>query len=166
MKKLNILVLFLLLAAISYSQQGIYLELGNLAADQPEGQPVLAYSHGISNSGTTHNGGGSGAGRANVQDLSVTLNSGKLSLKLLELSTTGAHMQQAKLKFYNSSKKLYYQITFYDLIVTSVSYGSSCGTISCPTPTENVSLNFARIKWEDFINGTSYEYDIAATAGY
>lgn len=34
--------------------------------------PVLAWSWGASNSGTTHMGGGGGAGKANVQDLSLT----------------------------------------------------------------------------------------------
>src|SRR5262245_29190635 len=34
--------------------------------------PVLAFSWGLSNTGTTHVGGGGGAGKANVQDLSLT----------------------------------------------------------------------------------------------
>lgn len=160
MKKISILAGLILWAATGFSQQGIYLELGNFPSDQSTGQPVLAYSHGLSNTANIHVGGGSGAGKVNVQDLSITLHSGKLSMKLRELISLGTHVAQAKLKFYNNSKKLYYQITISDVIITSLSYGTSCGNNGCATPTENVTLHFGKIKWEDIINGSSYEYNI------
>ncbi len=160
MKKFNFLFALLLIASIGFAQKGIFLQVGALPADQPEGQPVLAYSHGLSNSGTTHTGGG-GAGKVNVQDLNLTMFTGKLTREFLRGVTLGTHYPEIKLKFYNSSKTLYYQITIKDVIVTSVSYGSSCGANnSCEKQTENVSLNFSEIKWEDFGNNTNYEYDI------
>ena len=161
MKKINFLLALLFIATIGFSQKGIFLQVGALQGDQPEGQTVLAYSHGISNSGTTHTGGGTGVGKANVQDLSLTLYTGKMTVEFLKAVTNGTHFPEMKLKFYNDAKKLYSQITIKDVIVSSISYGSSCGiNNSCEKQTENVSLNFAEIKWEDLGNGTSYDYVI------
>ena len=161
MKRINILTVLLFLATMSFSQQGIFLEVGALQGDQPEGQTVLAYSGGVSNSGSTHTGSGGATGKANVQDISATLTAGKMSMAFLESVTKGTHFPEMKLKFYNLSKKLYYQITLTDVLVSSVSFGGSCGTNPCATQAENVSFNFAKIKWEDFVNGTSYEFNIA-----
>ncbi|WP_374595324.1 type VI secretion system tube protein Hcp, partial [Aquabacterium sp.] len=44
---------------------------------------VLAWSWGVSNSGSAHTGGGAGAGKANVQDLSFTKYVDKASPPLL-----------------------------------------------------------------------------------
>lgn len=160
MKKLNILVAMLLLATVSFSQQeGIVLEV-----DGPGGgdAPILAYSGGISNSGTLHMGGGGGAGKANFQDISVTMVSSILSMAFLKSTAQGTHFPEMRLKFYSNTKKLYYQITIQEVLVSSVSFGSSCGSNPCADQTENVSFNFAKIKWEDFINNTSYGYNIAS----
>ena len=164
MKKINILAALLFLATMGFSQQGIFLEVGALQGDQAEGQTVLAYSGGISNSGSIQTGGG-GAGKANLQDISATLTAGKMSMAFLESVTKGTHFPEMKLKFYNLSKKLYYQITLTDVLVSSVSFGGSCGTNPCATQTENVSLSYSKIKWEDFANGTSYEFNIATNTG-
>lgn len=162
MKRISILAGLLWLSITGFSQQGMYLQLGSFPADEATGQPVLAYSHGLSNSTNLHQGGGSGAGKVNVQDLSLTIHSGKLSMKFRELISQGTHVPDAKLVFYNNSKKLYYRITLTDVVISSISYGSSCGKNSCETPTENVTLHFAKIKWEDLINASSFEFDIVA----
>jgi type VI secretion system secreted protein Hcp len=49
---------------------------------------VLAWSWGMSNSGTTHTGGGGGAGKVNFQDLSFT--------KWVDLATTPLMLATAK----------------------------------------------------------------------
>ncbi|MGK2863140.1 MAG: Hcp family type VI secretion system effector [Chitinophagaceae bacterium] len=161
MKKINFLFALLLIATLSFSQKGIFLQVGSLPGDQPEGQAVLAYSHGVSNSGSAHTGGGAGMGKANVQDLSLTMFTGKMTREFLRGVTLGTHFPEMKLKFYNSSKVLYYQITITDVLVSSISYGASCGAnSSCEKQTENVSFNFSEIKWEDFGNNSTYDYDI------
>ena len=58
---------------------------------------VLAWSWGASNSGTTHLGGGSGAGKANVQDISVTKYIDKSSPTLLLNTMNGKHIPTALL---------------------------------------------------------------------
>ena len=109
---------------------------------------VLAWSWGASNSGTTHMGSGSGAGKANFQDLSFTKYIDKSSAKLLKACTDGEHFDKALLVVRKAGKNAleYIKITMEDVIVTSISTGGSGGEDRL---TENVTLNFG---------GFSYEY--------
>jgi type VI secretion system secreted protein Hcp len=103
---------------------------------------VLAWSWGVSNSGTSHMGGGGGAGKANFQDLSFTKWVDLSSPKLIELSSLGEHIPTATLVIRKAGGKPleYMKITMKDCLVTSVSTGGSGGEDRL---TENVSLNFA-----------------------
>ena len=58
---------------------------------------VLAWSWGLSNSGTMHMGGGGGAGKANVQDISFTkyVDAGSADLQLS--CANGKHLKWAKM---------------------------------------------------------------------
>lgn len=107
---------------------------------------VLAWSWGVSNSGTTHTGGGGGAGKANVQDLSFTKYVDKASPPLLLASMKGTHYDEATLivRKAGGTPLEYLKITLTEVLVTSVSTGGSGGEDRL---TENVSLNFAKIKY-------------------
>ncbi len=132
---------------------------------------VLAWSWGISNSGNAHMGGGQGAGKANVQDLSFTkyVDSSSADLQLAALN--GKHFGEAKLVVRKAGENPleYITITMNDLLVTSVSTGGSGGEDRL---TENVTLNFAKVKFEyksqDAKGGGKaageYGYDIAGNA--
>lgn len=132
---------------------------------------VLAWSWGISNSGTTHMGGGSGAGRANFQDLSVTKYIDKASVPLMQHATDGAHIATGKLTCRKAGGKQmeYIILNMKDILVTSVSTGGSGGEDRL---TENVSLNFGffDIKYVEQTPAggegakPQYKYDIAAQA--
>lgn len=107
---------------------------------------ILAWSWGCSQNGTTHMGSGSGAGKANFQDLSCTKWIDKSSPKLIEALTTGKHVPTAHLKVRKVGGKTpldYYQILMSDVIITSVSTGGSGGEDRL---TENVTLNFGAFK--------------------
>jgi type VI secretion system secreted protein Hcp len=106
---------------------------------------VLAWSWGTSNSGSAHVGGGAGAGKVNVQDLSFTKYIDKSSPDLLLACCNGKHFDSAKLTVRKAGETPleYLVITMEDLIVTSVSTGGSSGEDRL---TENVTLNFARVK--------------------
>src|SRR5215472_8307072 len=58
---------------------------------------VLAWSWGESNSGTTHQGGGGGSGKVNVQDLSFTKWVDLSTASLMQACTTGQHIDTATL---------------------------------------------------------------------
>lgn len=108
---------------------------------------VLAWSWGMSNSGTAHMGGGAGAGKANVQDLSFTKYIDKSSPALQLACLNGSHYDSTVLTIRKAGGKPleYIIITLSEVIVTSVSTGGSGGEDRL---TENVTLNFAKVKFQ------------------
>ena len=130
---------------------------------------VLAWSWGMSNSGSFHAGGGGGAGKANFQDISVTKWIDKSSAILMVYCANGDHFTKAKLTVRKAGKKPleYLVIDMEKVMVTSVSAGGSGGEDRL---TENISLNFAKvsIKYkEQKADGSggaekTFEWDIAA----
>ncbi len=108
---------------------------------------ILAWSWGASQSGTTHTGTGGGAGKVNVQDLSLTKYVDSASHALLLACCKGTHYDEAVLVVRKAGDDPleYITITMNDLIVTSLSTGGSGGEDRL---TENVTLNFAKVKFE------------------
>ena len=106
---------------------------------------VLAWSWGMSQSGTTHMGTGAGAGKVNIQDLSFTKYVDLASVTLMQYCCQGKHMADATLVMRKAGDNpLEYMIlTMTDVIVTAVSTGGSGGEDRL---TENVTLNFAKFK--------------------
>jgi type VI secretion system secreted protein Hcp len=103
---------------------------------------VLAWSWGLSQSGSFHGGGGGGAGKANFQDISVTKWIDEASPILMLYCANGDHFEEAKLTVRKAGKKPleYLIIEMKKVLITSVSTGGSGGEDKL---TENVSLNFA-----------------------
>lgn len=113
-----------------------------------EEMDVLAWSWGMSQSGTMHTGGGGGGGKVMVQDISVTKYLDKASPVLMKYCSSGKQFEQGILtvrKAGGDNPLEYLIITMKDIIVTSVSTGGSGGEDRL---TENVSLNFAGVKVE------------------
>lgn len=110
---------------------------------------VLAWSWGGSQSGTFHSGGGGGAGKANVQDISFTKWIDKASPPLQLACLTGKHIDEAILSVRKAgtTPHVYLKITLTKLLVSSYSTGGSGGEDRL---TENVTLNFAKAKIEYF----------------
>ena len=108
---------------------------------------VLAWSWGLSNSGSAHVGGGAGAGKVNVQDLSFTKYIDKSTPDLLLGACNGKHYDNALLTVRKAGEKPleYLKITMTEVLVTSMSQGGSGGEDRL---TENVTLNFAKVKVE------------------
>jgi type VI secretion system secreted protein Hcp len=108
---------------------------------------ILAWSWGMSQSGTTHGGGGGGAGKANFQDLSFTKYIDSASTPLMVALAKGSHIAEVKLlvRKAGEGQQKYILITMKEVIVTSVSTGGSGGEDRL---TENVTLNFAEVKFD------------------
>lgn len=132
---------------------------------------VLAWSWGVSNSGTFHVGGGGGAGKANVQDLSFTKYVDTASADLQLACMNGKHFPEAKLIVRKAGEKPleYILVTLTNVLVTSVSTGGSGGEDRL---TENVTLNFGKVQFEYKVqddkgtgkDGGQYTWDIAANS--
>ena len=107
---------------------------------------ILAWSWGASNSGTSHSGGGSGAGKANFQDISITKYVDSSSAPLLQFVTQGKHIETGKLVVRKAGENPleYIVIELGQILITSVQTGGSGGEERL---TENITLNFADYKY-------------------
>ncbi len=107
---------------------------------------ILAWSWGMSQSGTTHMGGGGGAGKASFQDISFTKYVDSASHALMNALAKGTHLTECVLtvRKAGAGQQNYIVITMKEVIVTSVSTGGSGGEDRL---TENVTLNFAEVSF-------------------
>ena len=106
---------------------------------------VLSWSWGMNQSGTGHVGGGLGSGKVNVHDMSFTKYVDVSSADLMLACCNGKHFGEAKLTVRKAGENPleYLIVTMTDVIVSSVSTGGSGGADRI---TENVALNFAKVK--------------------
>jgi len=130
----------------------MFIKLGDVKGESADAKhkeeiDLLAWSWGVSQSGTTHSGTGGGAGKVSVQDLSFTKYVDASSHALILACCNGKHYPEAVLVVRKAGENPleYITITMNDLIVTSVSTGGSGGEDRL---TENVTLNFAKVKFE------------------
>lgn len=106
---------------------------------------VLAWSWGMSQSGSMHSGGGGGSGKVNVQDISLTKYVDKASPELMKACCGGTHFKDAKLivRKAGGNPLEYVIVNMENVLVSSVSTGGSGGEDRL---TESVTLNFAKVK--------------------
>jgi type VI secretion system secreted protein Hcp len=130
----------------------MFLKLDDLKGESKdskhkEAMDVLAWSWGMSQSGSTHLGTGGGAGKVSVQDISLTKYVDKASPNLLKFCCSGKHFKEGVLTVRKAGEKPveYIKITMKEVIIASVSTGGSGGEDRL---TENVTLNFAEFKFE------------------
>jgi type VI secretion system secreted protein Hcp len=135
----------------------MFIKIGDLKGESKDKThagkiDVLAWSWGISNSGSAQQGSGAGAGKCNVQDLSFTKYIDLSSPDLLLAACNGKHFPEALLIVRKAGETPleYLKIKMTDLLVTSVSTGGSGGEDRL---TENVTLNFAKVN-VDYVEQT------------
>ena len=106
---------------------------------------VLAWSWGMSQSGSMHIGGGGGSGKVSVQDISVTKYLDRSSPNLMKACCKGDHIKEATLtvRKAGSSPVEYVVIKMFGVLVAAVSTGGSGGEDRL---TENLTLNFAKVQ--------------------
>lgn len=109
---------------------------------------IESFSWGCSNSGTHASGGGGGAGKVSFQDLHCTSNVNKASPVLMLACAEGRHIKKAVLFVRKQGKdqQEFYTVTLQDLLISSYQSGDATG--GNPVPTDQFSLNFAKIKFE------------------
>jgi type VI secretion system secreted protein Hcp len=126
---------------------GIKGETSDKAFKSKNAMDILAWSWGMSNSGTFHQGTGGGAGKANFQDISITKYLDLATPNLMLFCSNGKHITKGTLTVRKAGENPleYLKITLKNILVTSYSTGGSGGEDRL---TENVSLNFAEVKVE------------------
>jgi type VI secretion system secreted protein Hcp len=129
----------------------MFIKIGDVegeSSDKSHGKEidVLAWSWGMSQSGNMHQGGGGGAGKVSIQDMSITKWVDKSSPNLMMACSNGKHFPEATLTIRKAGGEApveYLIITLKEVLVSSVSTGGSGGEDRL---TENVSLNFAQVQ--------------------
>jgi len=107
-----------------------------------------SWSWGESNTGTHAHGGGGGAGKVAMQDFHFVMKCNKASPKLMLACATGEHLKKATLVCRKAGKEQqeFLKVTMTDLLVSSYQTGGSGH--SDIVPTDQISMNFAKIEWE------------------
>ena len=108
---------------------------------------VLAFSWGMTQSGSAAIAGGGGSGKVNVQDMSVTKYLDKASTVIMQKCCSGKHFPSAILtcRKAGDTPVEYFKVSMEEVLITSVSEGGGGGE---DRQTENISLNFAKVKVE------------------
>ena len=132
---------------------------------------VLAWSWGLSNTGTFHHGEGGGAGKANFQDISFTKYVDKATADLMYACASGKHVAKGKLIVRKAGENPleYLTYNFDSILVSSITAGGSNGEERL---TESVTINFAKVKMEYWTQGVkgakgengNFAWDIPANA--
>jgi type VI secretion system secreted protein Hcp len=109
---------------------------------------VDSWSWGETRPAAPAGGGGGGAGKVDVQDLHFTSRVSKASPKLFLACASGQHFKDAKLvgRKAGKSQQEFLTWTFTDLLVTGYQTGGTEGGEVLPS--DQVSLNFAKLKVE------------------
>lgn len=134
------------------SVQDMFLKIDGIKGESRdhahEGEiDVLAWSWGMSQSGTMHRARGGGAGQVSVQDLFITKHIDKATPSLYLHCASGRHVPTATLTIRTAGGDELVEtlvINLENLIVSDIQSSESTGEL----PVETMSLNFARVKME------------------
>jgi type VI secretion system secreted protein Hcp len=109
---------------------------------------IESFSWGETQSGTFAVGGGGGAGKVSMQDFHFTMRVNKASPTLFLACAQGDHIKNAILTCRKAGEKQqeFMKVTMSDCLVSSFQIGGHGG--GDVTPTDQVSLNFAKIEFE------------------
>jgi type VI secretion system secreted protein Hcp len=134
---------------------------------------IESFSWGAMQSGTFAAGGGGGAGKVSMQDFHFTMGVNKASPTLFLTCARGDHVKDAILTCRKAGKKQqeFMKVTMSDCLVSSFQTdGHGGGNV---TPTDQISLNFAKIEVEykehdatgKLIGSTKMWFDLKSVTG-
>ena len=122
---------------------------GESTDDKHKGEiEIDSFSWGCHNQGTGGRGGGSGAGKADFTDISLTKENDSSTHELIKSCASGKHFPKAVLtaRKAGGEQQEFLIITMEDVMVSSFQSSGSSGGGSIPM--EQVSLNYTKIKYE------------------
>ncbi|MGH1453217.1 MAG: Hcp family type VI secretion system effector [Paracoccaceae bacterium] len=108
---------------------------------------VLAWSWGLSQSGTTHVGAGGGGGKVNVQDINLTKYVDLASNDLIKRCTSGEHIEYGELivrKSGGNAPVEYFRLKMENIMISSYNTGGSKDGLD--RIQESLNLNFRRFE--------------------
>lgn len=107
---------------------------------------IESFSWGMNQTGAGHSGGGSGAGKVSVHDISVTKFVDKSSPSLMLFCCNGKHIKEGLITVRKAGENPveYMKIKINDILISGVQDAGHGGALV----TENVTLNFAKVQVE------------------
>ena len=140
---------------------------GESASDAHKGEiDVLAWSWGVTQTGTMAFGGGAGAGKAEFQDFHFITRISKASPQLFLAAASGSHFKWVQLSGVRAGSKskagdfLKYKLS--DVLVTSVQHSDAEDDL----PTEQISLSYAKFQMDYSTQSPSGKLGAPASAGW
>jgi type VI secretion system secreted protein Hcp len=136
------------MAAVDYFLKVDGIQGESKADKHKDEMDIESFSWGATQSGTFAAGGGGGAGKVSMQDFHFTMYNNKASPKLMLACAQGDHIKSGILTCRKAGKdqQEFLKITMSDVLVSSFQTGGSSSGDSLPT--DQCSLNFAKIEWE------------------
>ena len=154
------------MAAVDY-----FLKIDGIEGESQDGKhkgeiEIQSFSWGATQSGTHAGGSGGGAGKVSMQDFHFSMPINTASPKLFLACASGKHIPKATLVCRKAGDKQqeFMTVKFSDLLVSSFQTGGSSG--SDILPTEQISLNFAKIELEYKPQKADGSLDSALKAGW
>jgi type VI secretion system secreted protein Hcp len=119
---------------------------GSAQGDYGRGIDVLAWNWGMTQSGTTHMGTGSGGGKVSVMDLSITKYVDKSSDNLIKKCMDGTHIEKGILivRKAGGTPLEYFKVVMENIIVSSYHTGGSKDGLD--RVQENLTLNLRKVE--------------------
>jgi len=108
---------------------------------------ILSFSFGAHQTGTSHAGGGMGAGKASFTDFSFVHHLDQSSPVLMQKCASGEHLKEGLFTVRKAGGKQleYLKVKLTDILISSVRPGGSSGG---EMPLEEVSINFSKIEMD------------------
>jgi len=122
---------------------------------------ILSWSWGMTQSGSSHIGGGAGTGKVSVRDITVVKHVDSASPNLVKFCCSGKHWEKASLTVYKAGSSqgkeplAYFTVKMKDGIISSLTTGEMDGN---GRMVETVGLNFAAFEIE-------YDPQVASGSG-
>jgi type VI secretion system secreted protein Hcp len=154
------------MAVVDYFLQIVGVE-GESTDDKHKGWiDVDGWSWGESRPAPPPTGGGAGAGKVQMQDVHVVSRISKASPKLFLACATGQHFKEARLvgRKAGKSQQEFLTFTFMDVLISGYQVsGAEGGDV---LPADQVSLNFAKLKYEYRTQKVDGTLGTPVTAGF
>ena len=147
---------------------------GESSDDKHKGEiDIEAFSWGMSQSGSGHRSTGSGTGKVDVHDISISKFVDKSSPVLMLACANGKHIPKGKITVRKAGENPldYLTIDFENILISGYqTSGADGGTV----PSENISLNFSKVKieyWTQSEKGAkgenaNFSWDVAKNVKY
>lgn len=134
------------------SQQDFHLKIAGISGESKDSKhsgeiDVLSWGYAVSQSSSTHTGGGGGVGKANFSEFVFTHYVDKATANLMKYCASGKHVTEVVLSCskVGDGAQQYMTVTLNDVLITHV---RPVGATNSPRVIEEVGLSYAKIKVE------------------